>query len=57
MPHYKRTKIGSRSTYRSSSTRGKDKGLNCQATSQDRVYCSRNRSYKYAGYSTWLKKR
>ena len=56
MAHYKKSKAGGRMTNKSSSTRGKDKGFNCQATRFDRVYCTRNRSWKYPGYREWLVK-
>ena len=61
MPSYKRKpkgsgKNGKRDFSSGSSTPGSSKGENCQATPMERIYCGRNRSYKYPGYVDWLKK-
>ena len=37
-------------------TTGKSKGGNCQASSLDKYFASRNRSYKHKLYSQWLEK-
>ena len=45
-----------RSKGRSSSTPGRSKGLNCQATPDERFFAKKSRSYKYPGYEEWCKK-
>lgn len=39
-----------------SQTAGRTKGLNCQASSMERIFAGRSRSYKMRGYSDWLRK-
>lgn len=39
-----------------SSTAGKDKGECCVASTLDRYFCTKNRSYKHKGYRNWLLK-
>ena len=40
----------------SSSTPGYTKGEHCQASSMDRYFCNRNRSYRHQAYAAWSKK-
>lgn len=39
-----------------SQTPGKLKNITCQATGIERIYATRNRSYKMDGYGDWLDK-
>lgn len=48
----KRAKAG-----KGSHTPGKTKGPHCQATGPDRIYATRNRSYKYPGYDGWCERK
>lgn len=63
MPHYKHTSkatkinIQSRVSRPSNATKGKDKGEDCQASPQDRIYATRNRSHKYPGYEQWTQRK
>ena len=40
-----------------SRTPGKQKGLNCQATSLDKYIAKHNRSYKHPAYAAWCAKK
>lgn len=41
---------------KANSVSGKSKGENCQASSRDKYFARRNRSYKHRGYLAWCAK-